>query len=66
MWLAAVLWSLNDRAAGGPGLDVAPLTRRWMNDFLGLATIDKEEAPTRPEYHGPTGRPSRHLNDIED
>lgn len=46
----ALLWSLNERAAGRPGLDLPPPDLGWMSDVLDyeadcLDALDQDDAP---------------------
>ena len=41
-YVACALWSLNERAAGRPGLDLEPLPRAYLSDVLEVALAESE------------------------
>lgn len=38
-----LLWSMNDRMCGGPGLEVPAPDWRWIDDLIEISEIDAEK-----------------------
>lgn len=38
-----LLWSMNDRMAGGPGLELPAPDWRWIDDLIEISEIDAEK-----------------------
>lgn len=48
LYLADALWSINERLAGRPGADLAPLSRGILADYVALALEEAEQMKQAP------------------